>query len=74
MLTIGGTNLGYQEGQVSVTVVDVPTALSSNTPSPSGLRLFSRVACRLFGTVGKVTAGSVSPVEETNLGSQVDQG
>jgi len=34
---------------------------------------FSHVACRLFDSVGKVTAGSVSTVEETNLGSQVDQ-
>ena len=31
------------------------------------------MACRLFDSVRKVTAGSVSSVEETNLGSQVDQ-
>jgi len=48
VLTIGGTNLGYQEGQVDVTVVDVPTALSSNTPSPSGLKLFFSCSVQTF--------------------------
>ena len=33
VLTIEGTNLGYQEGQVSVTVVDVPCHITEYTVS-----------------------------------------
>ena len=33
VLTIEGTNLGYQEGQVSVTVVDVPCHIIEYTVS-----------------------------------------